>query len=397
MTDIRYIDEHEIANKRVLLRVDFDVSLNTDATIANDLRIAQNIPTIEKLLQNNNRLICVAKLGRPKEGVRDPLLSMNIVAERLREYVPQAKVTVVDDFQSADKHVFETQSPGEILLLENIRFYKGEKENDPEFAKELAALADVFVNDAFAVSHRSEASVVGVTNYLPSYGGLLLKKELSMIDAAIKNPKKPVVVILGGSKISSKISLIDRLITLADQLLIGGGMANTFLEAQGVEIGQSLTEKSELEHARALLDRAATHKTTILLPVDVTCGDVKNDQLSVVKKTDSIESDDMILDIGPETQAIWGAAIANAQTIIWNGPVGYFENAAFRRGTDFVYYAITQNTACTSILGGGDTLAAISKKEYLENITHISTGGGAMLEYIEKGTLAGLEALATNK
>lgn len=396
MSNIRYIDHEHIENKRVLLRVDFDVSLNADATIANDLRIAQNIPTIEKLLQNNNRLICVAKLGRPKVGVRDPLLSMNIVADRLREYVPHAKVTVVGDFQSDNKHVFEAQQPNEILLLENIRFYQGEKENDAEFAKQLAGLADVFVNDAFAVSHRSEASVVGVTKYLPSYGGLLLQKELSMIDAAIKNPKKPVVVILGGSKISSKISLIDRLIMLADHLLIGGGMANTFLEAQGIEIGESLSEKSELEHARILLDQAAKHQTAIMLPVDVVCGDVKNDQLSVVKKVDSVEKGDAILDIGPETQAIWGAAIAASQTIIWNGPVGYFENAAFRRGTDFIYYAITQNTQCTSILGGGDTLAAISKKEYLENITHISTGGGAMLEYIEKGTLVGLEALASS-
>lgn len=392
MRTVSYIDDFQIQDRRVLLRLDLNVSLDAHNHIADDARVTQTLPTIERLLSAKNRIIIVSHLGRPTSNNRDKKYSLSVVVARLKKYLPDISISLVSDF-TKDRDALDKQKPGTILVLENIRYYEGEKQNDKQFAKELASLADVYVNDAFAVSHRAEASVVGVTQFLPSYGGLLLKKELTMIDAAVRDPKKPVVVILGGSKISTKINLIGRLLTIADQLLIGGGMANTFLAAHNMEVGKSIYEYHEKENARRLIYEADAKHTTIILPVDAVCGTPTDENKSTVKKIGTIERTDDILDIGPETQAIWGAAIAAARTIIWNGPVGYFENPAFRRGTDFIYYAITQNTECTSIVGGGDTLAAISKKEYLENITHISTGGGAMLEYIEKGTLPGIEAL----
>ena len=389
---VAYIDETEIINKRVLLRADFDVSLNPNYTIADDARIRQNIPTLQYLLKNHNRLICVAKLDRPKG--RDPKCSLKVVVKKLQEYFRKYTITLIDDFLTPDKKIFENQKPNEILVLENIRFYPEEKKNEPEFAKKLASLGDVYVNDAFAVSHRTEASVVGVTHFLPSYGGLLLKKEIEMISKAIHNPKKPVIAIIGGAKISSKIPLINKLTEVADYVLIGGGLANTFLCAQGLEIGKSFCEYEAVSLARKLLFHAEQKHTAVVLPSDVIIGEPDNSENGgKIKKIDEIPKGAVILDIGPETQAKYGAIIANAKTIIWNGPIGYFENPAFRRGTDFIYYSIAQNSQATSIVGGGDTLSAISKKEYLEKIAHISTGGGAMLEFIEKGTLPGIEAL----
>ncbi len=391
---IKFIDEGVVENKRVLLRADFDVSLNPDATIANDARIKQNIPTIQYLLHRNNRVICVAKLGRPHGRDRDPRHSMKIVVARLQEYLPGYAIRLVDDFLTEDQSTFSNQKQNEIIVLENIRFYPQEKQNDPEFSKRLASLADVYINDAFAVSHRTESSVVGVPALLPSYGGLNMKKELEMISKAVDHPAKPVVIILGGAKISTKLSLIGRLMEIGDYLLVGGGIANTFLAAQNIEVGQSIYEYDEKENARRLLYEAAQKHTAIILPSDAVVGDPKDSEHGgVVKKVGEVLRSDNILDIGPETQARWGAIINDAKTILWNGPVGYFENPAYRRGTDFLYYAMAQNAAAVTVVGGGDTLAAISKKEYLDKITHISTGGGAMLEYIEKGTLPGLEAL----
>ncbi len=392
MSKVTYIDEVEIKNKTVLLRTDFDVSLNPNYTIADDARIKQNLPTIKYLLRNNNKLICVAKLDRPK--TRDPKYSLKVVAKRLQEYLPNYTVKLIDDFLTADQKVFEQQKENDILLLENMRFYEENKKNSPEFAKKLAALADVYVNDGFAVSHRTEAWIVEVPKYIPSYGGLLLKKEIEMISKVINNPKKPVVAIIGGAKISSKIPLINKLTEVADYVLVGGGLANTFLCAQGLEIGKSFCEYETVSMAKKLLFLAAQKNTAVILPSDVIIGEMDNSSNSgEIKKIDEIPKGAMILDIGPETQAKYGSIIAKAKTIVWNGPVGYFENPAFRRGTDFIYYSIAQNSQATSIVGGGDTLSAISKKEYLDKITHISTGGGAMLEFIEKGTLPGIEAL----
>ena len=393
MSKITYIDEVEIKNKTVLLRVDYNISLNKDLTIADDVRIKQSLPTINYLLGKNNRLILISHLDRPKE--KDLRFSLKPVVKHLQNLLPGFKVQLVDDFlEEKNQKIFQEQTTKEILVLENIRFYPGEKQGDEKFAEKLALFGDVFVNDAFAVCHRTDASVVAITNFLTSYGGLLLKKEITTISKTIKNPKKPVVATIGGAKISTKLPLLYRLIEIADYLLIGGGLANTFFCAQGLEIGQSFCEYEQIAASRKLLFYAAQKKTAVVLPSDVIVGNSTNTKNGgVVKKIDEIPKGAVILDIGPQTQAQFGSIITKAKTIIWNGPVGYFENSAFRRGTDFIYYAITQNQQALSIVGGGDTLAAISKKEYLDKITHISTGGGAMLEFIEKGTLPGIEAL----
>lgn len=397
LQEIPFLSQTTIVNKRVLLRADFDISLNLDQTIADDTRIRSNLPTIKYLLNGNNRIICIAKLGRPKG--RDEKYSLKNVCIKLKEYLQNKKIILISDFLTENSETFKNQKPDEIFILENIRYYPEEKTNDPNFTKKLASLADIFINDAFAVSHRIEASVVGIPQYLPSFAGLSMEKEIEIISSSINHPKKPFVAILGGSKISSKIGLIDQLLELSDQLLIGGGLANTFLSSQGTAIGKSLYEYEEVEKARRLLFNAAQKKSHIVLPVDVvvsTSEEEKDNHYEVKKYTEVLENEH-IFDIGPETMAMWGNIIAKAKTIIWNGPVGLFEKKEYRNGTDFIYYTITQNRDAISIVGGGDTLAAISKKEYLERITHISTGGGAMLEFIEKGTLPGIEALIYSK
>lgn len=389
--DIKYIDSVTLENKRILLRVDYNVSLSEDRTIADDARIVQSLPTLQKLYPQN-KLILVSHLDRPRK--RDSKYSLAVVVKRLKEYLPEAKITLVNDFLSKNGDIFNKQKNGEILVLENIRFYPGEEKNDPSFAKQLAALADVYVNDAFAVCHRAAASVVGVPKFLPSYGGLLLKTEVEMIKKAIKNPRKPFVAIIGGAKISTKINLIGHLIEIADYVLLGGGLANVFFLAQGHNIGKSICEYELVEKARQLLFAASAKKAAIILPTDVLIGNAQNKEKGgEIRKVSEISGGEAILDIGPETKAQFGSIIAKAKTIIWNGPVGYFENPLFKQGTDFIYYSIAHNPNAISIVGGGDTLAAINNKEYLGKITHISTGGGAMLEFIENGTLPGIKAL----
>ncbi len=391
MSDIKYIDDVELSDKTILARFDFNVSLNPNTfTIADDARIRQSLPTIEYLLKRNNKLIIMSHLGRPK-GQRDPKYSLRIICEQLKKYLPDYTPTLIEDFTTSTP-TFTKEN--EILVLENTRFYPGEKTNDKQFAKSMANLADVFVNDAFGVCHREDASVVGVTEFLPSYGGLLLKKEIQMLSMVLGKPKKPFVAAIGGSKIETKIKVLDRMMELADYLIIGGALANTFLYAQGIEVGMSLVEKDKAELAQKLLFKAAQHDTSVILPSDCIVGDSKElERGGEVVKNTQVPKDKQILDIGPETKARIGSIIAKANTIVWNGPVGYFENPHYRQGTDFMYYAITNNEDAVSIVGGGDTLAAISKKEYLEKLTHISTGGGAMLEFIEKGSLPGIDAL----
>lgn len=388
---MKYIDGNDISNKRVILRVDFNVSLNPNFTIADDVRIRQAIPTIELLLKQKNKIILITHLGRP-EG-REEKYSLQKVAKDLETYIPGYQVKLISDFLTEPHETFMAQEEQTIILLENIRFYTEEQANDPEFAKKLAALGDIYVNDAFSVSHRADASIVGIPALLPSYAGLLLKKEITMLQKAVDHPEKPVVTILGGSKISSKINLITKLCTIADTVILGGGIANTFLAAQGYKLGKSLVEEKEMETAKKLMALAEKEQTTLLLPHDVVVSEEKTHHTSSIKGLTEINEDERILDLGPATLAQYGQHIATAKTIIWNGPVGYFENPAFRRGTDFTYYAITQNPHAFSVVGGGETLAAIENKEYLDHISHISTGGGAMLEFIENGTLPGIEAL----
>lgn len=385
MSKITYVDEVEIKDKTVLLRVDFNVSLNQDYTISNDARIRQSLPTINYLLKNKNRLVIISHLGRPK--AIDDKYSLKVVVDKLKEYLPNVDISLAKDVE-------EVRTKKEkIVFLENIRFFPKEKDFSTIFAKQLSSLGDVYVNDAFGVCHRSDTSVIGPPIFIPSYGGLLLKKELAMISQITHNPKKPIVAIIGGAKVSTKVGLINKLMKIVDYLIIGGGLANTFVNAQGYEIGTSFCEYEAVQQARKLLSLAKKGRAFILLPVDAIVAKTKNDKEHETKKINNISSEESIFDIGPETKAQIGSILAKAKTIIWNGPVGYFENPAFKEGTDFIYYSIAQNHEAISIVGGGDTLAAISKKEYLDKITHISTGGGAMLELIEKGTLPGIEAL----
>ncbi len=387
MSKVKYIDEVEIKNKRVLLRVDFNVALGRNNTVADDARIRQSLPTIKKLLENGNRIIVLSHLGRPK-GV-DKKYSLSVVVNKLKEYFPDENIALYDDTAKIKS------ATEKFVVMENIRFYPKEKDYSTLFAKELASLADVYVNDAFGVCHRSDTSVIGPPKFIPSYGGLLLKKELQMISRVTDNPEKPIVAIIGGAKVSTKIDLLNKLIKMVDYLVIGGGLANTFLCAQGKDIGQSFCEYEAVQQARKILSTAKGSRAEMILPVDAAVAQNKDDKSYELMKVEHIPNDKSIFDNGPESSARIAHLIAIAKTIIWNGPVGYFENPAFRRGTDFIYYSITQNDQALSVVGGGDTLAAISKKEYLDKITHISTGGGAMLEYIEKGTLPGIEALKT--
>jgi len=391
---MKYIDEVDIRNKRILLRVDYNVSLNKNHHIINDERIRQSLPTITYLLKKNNTIILLSHLGRPH--LHDKSLSLKPIADDLQKLLPECEIVFVPDLDHLPIEITRTGNLNRIFLLDNIRYYKGEEKNDIEFTKKLAQHGDVYVNDAFSVSHRVSSSVVGLPSLLPSFGGLLMKKEVETIEKIIKDPKHPVVAILGGAKISTKLHLINRLIEISDFILLGGGLANTFLLALKNEVGRSLVEKNEIKQALHLITHASTKHCRLLLPSDVVVGG-KDGRHAVIKPVHMLSQHDIIYDIGPETQAIFAQAILQANTIIWNGPVGLFEEPAYQRGTDFIYYAITANSKATSLVGGGETLAALSEKEKLDRITHISTGGGAMLAFIEKGTLPGIDALNSSK
>ncbi len=387
---IVYIDKAHIKNKRVLLRVDFNVSMQGNK-ITDDARIRAALPTIKKLLEDDNKLIIVSHFGRPNGW--DERLTLRPIAQRLHKYLEHAKLTVVDDFTTdGAAKLFQDQKDREILFLENIRFYKEEEEVDQGFAKKLANIADVYVNDAFGVSHRDCASITEVPKLLPHYGGLLMEREVETIGHALKHPQHPFSAIIGGAKVSTKLKLLFKLTEITDFLILGGGLANTLLYALGYPVGRSLCERDCADDVKKIVRHAKEKKTKILLPLDVVVGSKEGND-GVVKKISEVGDNDMILDIGPESQAEYAKTILASKTLIWNGPVGYMENPEYARGTDFLYYTISQNKGLVSIVGGGDTLAAIDKKEYLNTITHISTGGGAMLEFIEKGTLPGIEAL----
>lgn len=387
----------DLAGKRVLLRVDYNVSLLDGFRIGDDTRIRQTLPTIEYLVDKGCILFLVSHLGRPK-GKRVKKFSLRPVARHLEKMLGR-KVNFITDYINGPelKRKLKRLKQGSINLLENIRFYPEEGANDLKFAEKLASLAEVYVNDAFGVDHRVHASSVGVAQYLPAVAGFLLEKEVDIIGGAIKNPKRPMVAIIGGAKVETKITLVGRLLAKADVLMVGGGVANTFLKAWGYKVGKSLVEREMVELARKLFWEASRNKTRMLLPTDVVLGDLEKNFHDGVVASDKIPREMQALDIGPKTQAEFGAAIAKAATIIWNGPMGVYENPKFSMGTDFIYYAIAENRESLSIVGGGDTLAALKEEDYLKTIDHVSTGGGAMLEFIEKGTLPGIEALLDKK
>jgi phosphoglycerate kinase len=395
--DKKTVREIDLAGKRVLLRVDYNVSLLDGFRIGDDTRIRQTLPTIEYLLDKNCTLFLVSHLGRPK-GKRVKKFSLRPVARHLEKMLGR-KVNFITDYINGPelKNSLQRLKQGSVNLLENIRFYPEEEANDLKFAEKLASLAEVYVNDAFGVDHRVHASSVGVTKYLPAVAGFLLEKEVDIIGGAIKKPKRPMVAIIGGAKAETKITLVGRLLEKADVLMVGGGVANTFLKAWGYEVGKSLVDREMVELARKLFRKASRNETRMLLPTDVVLGDLEKNFHDGVVASDKIPREMQALDIGPKTQAEFGAAIAKAATIIWNGPMGVYENPKFSMGTDFIYYAIAENRESLSKVGGGDTLAALKEEDYLKPIDHVSTGGGAMLEFIEKGTLPGIEALLDKK
>ncbi len=386
------IRDIKLDSKKILVRVDYNISLLDGFKVGDDFRIRQSIPTLEYLLKKDCQLILLAHLGRPKTW-EDKKFSLLPVAKHLEQILGRKVLFFNKDIRQKENREKLGRLGGKIIFLENIRFYKEEKQNDKKFSSLLASLADIYVNDAFGVSHRAHASTVGVTEYLPSVAGLLLEKEADIIGRAIEKPKRPMVTIIGGAKAEDKITLVGKLLQKADYCLVGGGTANTFLRSWGYKVGKSRVCHEMVELARNLFWKASRGNTAMMLPTDVVLGDLDSGRSDGVVEADKIPTQWQALDIGPKTQAEFGSIIAKAKTIIWNGPMGVFEKKEYANGTDFIYYAIAQNPDSLSIVGGGDTIAALQKNEYLKVIDHVSTGGGAMLEFIENGTLPGIEAL----
>ena len=388
MFNKKIVTDLDVSNKRVLVRVDFNVPLK-DGKVSDDTRIRAALPTIQYLLDQNAAVILCSHLGRPK-GEVNAELSLRPVAEHLSTLLGQPVTFAEDCIGTAAEQAAQELQSGEVLLLENTRFHAGEKQNDSTMAKQLAALADFFVNDAFGTAHRAHASTVGVAQYLPSAAGFLLEKEIRYLGKTIADPARPFVAILGGAKVSDKIGVIRNLLGKADQVLIGGGMANTFFKAQGYPTGNSLVEDEVLDVARELLDEG---KQKLRLPVDVVIADrFEADAESKVMDMGPVPDGWSILDIGPESVDAFSKVIAEARTVVWNGPMGVFELSPFAEGTFGVAKAIA-NSDSTSIIGGGDSVAAVKQAGLADQVTHISTGGGASLEMLEGKELPGLAAL----
>lgn len=390
--DKKTVRDLDVAGKKVLVRVDFNVPLNDKGEITDDTRITASLPTIQYLLEQKAAVILMAHLGRPKGQVK-PELSLAPVAEHLGKLLGKKILFAPDCVGEAAQAAASKLKPGHILLLENLRFHKEEEKNDMEFAEKLASLADLYVNDGFGVSHRAHASVEGVTHFLPAAAGFLLEKEIQYVGQAVTNPLHPFVAIIGGAKVSDKIGVISNLLDKVDTLLIGGGMANTFLAAQGYKMGKSLVEEDKLDLAKELLAKAKKNKVNMLLPTDlVMAAAFAPDAEHVTEKVKNLNQAYMALDIGAETSKAYAEALADAKMIVWNGPMGVFEMDAFCKGTEAVAKAVAKSRA-TSIVGGGDSVAAIEKLGLAKRITHISTGGGASLEYLEGKVLPGVAAL----
>lgn len=386
------VKDIDVAGKRVLVRVDFNVPLNDKKEITDETRIVAALPTIKYLIEQNAKIILCSHLGRPK-GEFKPEFSLKPVATRLEKLL-NCKVTFANDvIGESAKAAVEALEEGEIVLLENVRFHKEETANDAEFAKKLAAYADVFVNDAFGTAHRAHASTTGVADYIPAVAGFLIGKELDILGGALSEPLRPFIAILGGAKVSDKIGVIDNLISKVDSIIIGGGMAYTFLKAKGMEVGASLVDEERLELAVNLLKKAKEKGVDIFLPVD----SIIADKFDADAKTEVVASEDMLpgwlgLDIGPSSRMLFADKIRTAKTVIWNGPMGVFEMQAFAEGTKSIAKAMAESEAVT-IIGGGDSAAAVKLLGFADAMDHISTGGGASLEFLEGKELPGVVAL----
>lgn len=382
------LTDQDVSNKRVLIRVDFNVPVDANGNITEDTRIRASLPGIEYCLNNNAALMLTSHFGRPTEGEYDEKLSLAPVAARLSELLGRPVRLVKDWVEGVEVKA------GEVLLLENCRFNKGEKKNSPELAQKIAALCDIYVNDAFGTAHRAEATTHGAARFAPvACAGPLLAAELDALGAALSAPKRPMVAIVAGSKVSTKLTILNSLAGKVDQLIVGGGIANTFMAALGLPIGKSLAEHDLVGEAKTIIDNMKARGAAVPIPTDVVVGkEFSPTAAATTKKVAEVETDDMIFDIGPDTAEELAAILDKAGTIVWNGPVGVFEFDQFGKGTERLAMAIAKSKAF-SIAGGGDTLAAISKYNIGDNVSYISTGGGAFLEFLEGKTLPAVEIL----
>ncbi len=386
----------DVAGKRVLVRADFNVPLDDQGSITDDTRIRAALPTIQDLTGKGAKVVLTSHFGRPKAQVVESM-RLTPVAKRLSELLGQAVVKCDDCIGDEVTAAIGALQNGQVALLENVRFYAGEEENDPEFAKQLAANADLYVNDAFGTAHRAHASTAGVTEYLsPSVAGYLIEKELQYLQSAIENPQRPLAAIIGGSKVSSKIGVIETLLDKVDKLLIGGGMIFTFYKARGLSVGKSLVEEDKLELAQALEAKAKERGVDLLLPTDVVVADnFAADANAQTVSVEAIPDGWMGLDIGPDSVKVFQDALKQCKSVIWNGPMGVFEFDQFAQGTEAIAHTLAELTGqgVTTIIGGGDSVAAVEKVGVADKMSHISTGGGASLELLEGKELPGIAAL----
>jgi 3-phosphoglycerate kinase len=386
------IKDVDLNGKRALIRVDFNVPLDENLNITDDMRIKAALPTINYAIEKGAKVVLMSHLGRPDGKVVEKM-SLRPVAKALEKLLGKSIVFTKDCIGDDVKKTVCQMKKGDVLLLENLRFHPEEEANDPKFAKELASLGDIFVNDAFGTAHRAHASTEGVTHYLPSVAGFLLEKEIQYLGNAVDDPKRPFVAILGGAKVRDKIKVIDNLLDKVDALIIGGGMAYTFLKAEGKTIGSSKLDKEGFDTARAALDKAKKKNIPMLLPIDHVVGDKFDANAETQVVGDNIPDGWMGLDIGPKTIKLFEDTLKRAKTIVWNGPLGVFEMDKFAKGTEDVAKYIAALKGVISIIGGGDTGAAIAKFKIEDKMSHISTGGGASLEYLEGKGLPGIDAL----
>ena len=386
------VKDIDLKNKKVLVRCDFNVPMDENKNITDNRRIVAALPTIRYLLEQNCKVVLCSHLGRPK-GEFKPEFSLKPVAKELSKLLGQEVIMAEDVIGEDAKNKAENLKNGEVLLLENVRFHREETDNDPEFAKKLASFGEIFVNDAFGTAHRAHASTEGVTKYLPAVSGFLIEKELKFLGEALENPERPFVAILGGSKVSDKIGVIENLLEKVDTLIIGGGMAYTFFKAQGYSVGDSLCEEDKCDLALEIMEKAKEKKVKFLLPIDNKIGkEFKPDTESKTVKSTEIPDGWEGLDIGEETIKLYKEELQNAKTIVWNGPLGVFEFDQFAVGTNEIAKALGDIDAI-KIIGGGDSAAAVEKAGLADKMTHISTGGGASLEFLEGKKLPGIEAL----